>query len=212
MIDGLGIFRWWWNRRSFNQLWSDMPFTEIKLLKSMEDRFFYGILFGLGFLVLSGILFLLGVRNPPSLNPKSTFWAFIEARVLQVWKTNDAWWCWLLWWLTSSLCMWWTQTWINIIFLMNLLQRKLSSQPKCALLRIPKWPPLTQSCSDPSFSHANAQTQVTRRSPSQEENYWTLVTCSSLRLVFAKCIWGSWKKLLSACKCGTLTESNNSWT
>ncbi|KAH9564208.1 hypothetical protein CY35_04G013600 [Sphagnum magellanicum] len=59
--------------RSFNQLWSDMPFTEIKLLKRMEDRFFYGILFGLGFLVLSGILFLLGVRNPPSLNPKPTF-------------------------------------------------------------------------------------------------------------------------------------------
>jgi hypothetical protein len=73
MIDGLGIFRWWWNRRSFNQLWSDMPFTEIKLLKSMEDRFFYGILFGLGFLLLSGILFLLGVCNPPSLNPKATF-------------------------------------------------------------------------------------------------------------------------------------------
>ncbi|CAK9874098.1 unnamed protein product [Sphagnum jensenii] len=59
--------------RSFNQLWSDMPFTEIKLLKSMEDRFFYGILFGLGFLVLSGILFLLGVRNSPSLNLKPTF-------------------------------------------------------------------------------------------------------------------------------------------
>jgi 2-polyprenyl-6-methoxyphenol hydroxylase-like FAD-dependent oxidoreductase len=59
--------------RSYNQLWSDMPFTEIKLLKRMEDRFFYGILFGLGFLVLSGILFLLGVRNPPSLNPKPTF-------------------------------------------------------------------------------------------------------------------------------------------
>jgi hypothetical protein len=41
-------------------------------------------------LVLSGILFLLGVRNSPSLNLKRTFWAFIEARVLQVWRTNDA--------------------------------------------------------------------------------------------------------------------------
>jgi hypothetical protein len=49
-----------------------------------------------------------------------------------------AWWCWLLWWLTSSLCMWWTQTWMNIIFLMNLLHGKFSSQPKCVLLRIPK--------------------------------------------------------------------------
>ncbi|CAM6071862.1 unnamed protein product [Sphagnum tenellum] len=57
---------------SFNQLWSDMPFAQIKLQKRMEDRFFYGLLFGLGFLVLSGILFLLGVRTPP-LNPKPTF-------------------------------------------------------------------------------------------------------------------------------------------
>jgi len=54
-----------------------------------------------------------------------------------------AWWCWLLWWLTSSLCMRWTQTWINIIFLMNLLHGKLSSQPKSVLLRVPKWLPLT---------------------------------------------------------------------
>jgi hypothetical protein len=59
---------------SFNQLWSDMPFAQIKLQKRMEDRFFYGLLFGLGFLVLSGILFLLGVRTPPP-NPKPTFWA-----------------------------------------------------------------------------------------------------------------------------------------